>query len=362
MRRPIGCVVAASAALLVWVAAAKGLQVVWVGSGPGAEGLTREWKTRRFGVTWEVSRRVTRQDLEWVKSTGANGIVQMPFPRQYRADEPAIDDPDLRVWGQRERGLRQTARLAREMGLSTLLKPHLFVVDRDSGFWPGDIAMRNLAAWRQWFVNYRTMILRYAEIAAEEGMEAFCVGAELRQSLWFEKEWRELIADVRRIYPGVVMYSVNWDDYEEFPFADAVDVIGVQAYFPLAYSRRPSRHELKVGWEHALKNFERWVAKVNKPIVFTEVGFHSCQGSMARPWEWFMTGMPVDFALQADAYDVTLEILRPKPWLRGLYFWKWLPGHPKPALPSDDDFHPQGKPAEEVMRRHFSQEQLIPYR
>ena len=75
-----------------------------------------------------------------------------------------------------------------------------------------------------------------------------------------------------------------------------------------------------------------------------------------------MTGMPVDFALQADAYDVTLEILRPKPWLRGLYFWKWLPGHPTPALPSDDDFHPQGKPAEEVMRRHFRQEQLIPYR
>jgi hypothetical protein len=203
------------------------------------------------------------------------------------------------------------------------------------------------------------MILRYAEIAAEEGMETLCVGAELRQTMSFEREWRSLIDDVRRVYPGIVMYSVNWDDYEEFTFPDAVDVIGVQAYFPLAYTRRPSRHEIQAGWEHALRNFEKWVARTGKPIVFTEVGFHSCQGSLGRPWEWHFAGMPVDFALQADAYDVTLDVLLPKPWLRGLYFWKWLADHPRPALPNDDGFHPQGKPAEEIMSRQFLKERRL---
>lgn len=361
-RRPLGCLLAAALAASLWAGAALALQALWTGRGAGPAGLTAAWTERRFGVTWEVAGPIGRPDMEWLASTGANGIVQMPFPRQLRADEPAIEDPDLRVWGQRERGLRRTARLAREFGIATLLKPHLAIVDRSTGFWPGDIAMRSLPDWQEWFRNYRAMILRYATIAAEEGMEAFCVGAELRRSFWFEKEWREIIADVRRVYPGAVMYSVNWDDYEEFPFADAVDVIGVQAYFPLAYGRRPTRHEIKVGWEHALRAFEKWVAKVGKPIVFTEVGFHSCQGSLARPWEWFFTGMPVDFSLQADAYDVTLEVLRPRPWLRGLYFWKWLPGHPKRALPSDDDFHPQGKPAEDVLRRHFLEERLAPFR
>jgi hypothetical protein len=359
VRRSIGCFLAAAAAAASLYGAAKALQALWVGDAPGPAGLTREWTTRRFGVTWEVSRKVEAEDLKWLASTGANGIVQMPFPRQPRPDEPVIEDPDLRVWGQRERGLRQTSRLAREYGIATILKPHLFIGEPNSGLWPGDIRLRSMADWEVWFANYRKMILRYAELAAEEGMEAFCVGAELRQTMSFEKEWRSLIADVRRVYPGVVMYSVNWDDYEEFTFPDAVDVIGVQAYFPLAYSRRPSRHEIQAGWEHALRNFEKWVARVGKPIVFTEVGFHSCQGSLGRPWEWHFPGMATDFDLQADAYDVTLDVLRRKPWLRGLYFWKWLPDHSREALGGDDDFHPQGKPAEEIMRRHFQEETKI---
>jgi hypothetical protein len=325
-------------------------------SGPGPAGLTTQWTARRMGVTWEVAGPVGEKDMEWLASTGANGIVQMPFPQQSGTHAVDITDPDLRVWGQRDRGLKLTSRLARKYGIATLLKPHLYISDRASGFWPGDIRMPTEEDWQRWFSKYSEVILHYAKLASEEGMEAFCVGAELRQTMSHETQWRALIASVRRVYPGVVMYSVNWDDYEDFTFPDAVDAIGVQAYFPIAYGSSPSRRDMELGWEHALRPFERWAERTGKPIVFTEVGFHSCKGCFSRPWEWKFPGMAVDFDLQAQAYDVTLSVLRRKSWLRGLYFWKWVPGHPNPARADDDDFHPQGKPAEDVMRRHFREE------
>lgn len=353
MRRFVTCGIVAFVAAAAVVGAAYSLKFP---SGPGTAGLSTSWKTRRMGVTWEVAGTVTSADLDWLASTGANGIVQMPFPRQTRADGVEIQIPDYRIWGQRDVGLRLTSRLARERGIATLLKPHLYISDRSSGFWPGDIRMQTEEEWRAWFTNYSKVILQYAELAAEEGMESLCIGAELRQSMSHETEWRGLIANVRKRYPGIVMYSVNWDDYEDFTFPDAVDAIGVQAYFPIAYGLRPSRRDMELGWEHALRSFERWALKMNKPIVFTEVGFHSCKGSLGRPWEWKFPGMPVDFELQADAYDVTLSILRKRAWLRGIYLWKWIPAHPRPALPDDDDYHPQGKPAEDVMRRHYQDE------
>ncbi|MBI3817417.1 MAG: hypothetical protein HY286_01905 [Planctomycetes bacterium] len=357
MRRWLTCGIVAIAAVGIVLGAAYSLKFP---EGRGPSELTNSWNTRRLGVTWEVAGPVTEKDIDWIASTGANGIVQMPFPQQIRADEPAIDRPDYRIWGQRDAGIRLTTRLARARGITTLLKPHLYISDRTSGFWPGDIRMTSEQIWDQWFQTYRETILHYAELAAEEGIEALCVGAELRQTMSHESQWRALIADVRKRYPGVVMYSVNWDDYEDFTFPDAVDAIGVQAYFPIAYGMRPSRREMELGWEHALREFERWALHVRKPIVFTEVGFHSCKGSLGRPWEWKFPGMPVDFDLQADAYDVALGILRKKTWLRGIFLWKWVPGHPSPAAAEDDDYHPQGKPAEEVMRRHFREEFKTP--
>ena len=80
--------------------------------------------------------------------------------------------------------------------------------------------------------------------------------------------------------------------YEEFTFPDAVDVIGVQAYFPLAYSRRPSRHEIQAGWEHALRNFEKWVARVGKPIVSHRGGFPLLPGEPGAAVEWHFPGWP----------------------------------------------------------------------
>ena len=59
------------------------------------------------------------------------------------------------------------------------------------------------------------------------------VGTQLDRTLHFEDDWRLIIATVRRYFEGTLTYAANWTDYEKVPFWDALDVIGIQAYFPL---------------------------------------------------------------------------------------------------------------------------------
>ena len=53
----------------------------------------------------------------------------------------------------------------------------------------------------------------------------------------------------RAVYKGKLTYAANWDgEFEEVAFWDALDVIGVQAYFPLTEERVPSVTKLTQAW------------------------------------------------------------------------------------------------------------------
>jgi hypothetical protein len=48
-----------------------------------------------------------------------------------------------------------------------------------------------------------------------------------------EKEWRRVIAAVRGVTSARLTYAANFDAYQRVAFWDALDAIGIQAYFPL---------------------------------------------------------------------------------------------------------------------------------
>ena len=132
VRRSIGCSRRRGRGRLA-LRRGEGAPGALVGDAPGPAGLTREWTTRRFGVTWEVSRKVEAEDLKWLASTGANGIVQMPFPRQPRPDEPVIEDPDLRVWVSASAGCGRPRASRASTESQRSCKPHLFIGEPNLG-------------------------------------------------------------------------------------------------------------------------------------------------------------------------------------------------------------------------------------
>ena len=325
---------------------------------------------RQRGLSWVAGpTEVSAAHFAPLAALGVNWIVQTPFGWQ-----EAVDSPEVRLvtdgriwWGERDVGIEETTRLARERGIRTLLKPHVWLRRRADGIWRGQIAMESEEDWRRWFASYERFILHYAELAERLGIEALAVGTELHATAVERPEdWRRLIARIRAVYSGRLTYSANWHrEFQEVPFWQDLDWIGIQAYFPLAGGERPTVEELVAGWQPHLAEIQELQRRVGKPVVFTEVGYRSTPDAAAEPWRWPQRGHrggpveAVDLETQRRCYEAFFQAVWPRPWLAGAYFWKWYPSTPA-GRGIDPDFTPQGKPALEVLRRGFRDEAPAP--
>ena len=298
------------------------------------------------GVCWEGAGRIEAVQLEPLRELGVDWISQTPFGWMRSIDSPEIRFGGSRVlWGESDDGLASTAAWARERGIHTLLKPHLWVHHA----WPGEIEMRAEQDWTRWFEQYERFILHYARLAERHGFEALAVGTELGGTTSREREWRAIIARVRGVYHGRLTYCANWhEEPERIAFWDALDFIGIQAYYPLAEGPTPAPDAIRRAWEPISTELAALASRNGRPIVFTEVGYRSQEGALARPWEWDTDGA-VNLVLQQQAYAAMLDALWDRPWFGGTFVWKWHPEPPADATASRD-FTPQGKPALEAIR------------
>ncbi len=300
-----------------------------------------------------VFRPLVRSNVEWISQT--------PFGWMKSADSTQIQivtEGDI-YWGETDRGLAETALLARSFGIRTLLKPHLWVAGWHDTVWTGEIKMKSDDHWKAWFDSYRSFILHYANLAEKNGMEALAVGTELQgATLGHEKEWREIIRQVRAVYHGKLTYAANWDhEFEAIPFWDALDFTGVQAYFPLSQKSDPTLEELMAGWAQPLALLERVAWRTHRSVVFTEVGYKSSDRASVQPWLWD-TQDRVNPQQQARCYEAMFRSTWRKPWFKGAYIWKWYPHYDTSRSGDDNNFTPQGKPAEQTLSLWYSSREV----
>jgi hypothetical protein len=302
------------------------------------------------GVCWEGAGRIDATNVAPLHELGVDWISQTPF-----GWAPSLESMEIRyrsdggLWGETDDGLVATAAWAREFGIKTLLKPHLWV---RHGEWPGDIAMPTEDAWAKWFASYDAFIVHYAKLAEANGFEALAVGTELGKTTGRTADWKRIVAHVREVYHGRITYCANWnDEAERVGFWDDLDFIGVQAYYPLATVDRPTKQQIESAWGPVVAKLETLAKRTGKSIVFTEIGYKSHLGSLREPWQWDTSGA-VDVELQRDAFTAMFETLWRKPWFGGTFVWKWHPS--QRAFGRDDrDFTPQGKPALSVIRAYY---------
>jgi len=315
---------------------------------------------KQRGVSWVAGHEITAETLRPLLADHVNWIVQTPFGWQESGSTPHVTlaASGHGLWGERDVGLTTTNDLALGLGIRTLLKPHLWI-QRPEAQSRTDIHMKSESDWRQWFESYRAFILHYAELAERCHMEILCVGTELGTDVVSrEKDWRDLIAAVRSVYHGKLTYAANWyREFEAVPFWDALDFIGIQAYFPLSEAAHPSLDDLVEGWKPHLEAIQQVQSRFGKPVLFTEIGYRSVPEAAARPWEWpsrfESASAPSDPDLQADCYEAFFRAVWPLPWIAGAYWWKWFPDGRRWEEPDSTGFSPQGKPAEAVLARGY---------
>jgi len=325
------------------------------------------------GVCWVAGPREVNSDaLQDLVEHNVNWISQTPFGWQKGFDSPVIGSnhkfefDDSRVWwGERDEGIQLTTKLAKAVGIKTILKPHIWLNDR-SGKWRGEIKMNSEADWKKWFEEYTSFIMHYAKLAEQEKIEMLCIGTELHQTcIDREADWRLLISKIRKVYSGALTYAANFsDEYEDVLFWDELDYIGIQAYFPLVSNEEPSLAEIKKGWKSPIKELSKFSAKFNKPILFTEIGYKSTLDAGIEPWIWpSREGLEErknkhSEETQAKLYEALFSEVWNEPWLAGIHIWKWFPHNNSTSRTAQQEYNigftPQNKMAEEVMSKWFN--------
>jgi hypothetical protein len=108
-----------------------------------------------------------------------------------------------------------------------------------------------------------------------------------------ETYWRRLIRKVREGYSGRLTYAANFDQYEFVGFWDDLDLLAINAYFPLRGSWEPelSRDELaarlETGWMSVLRGLDEFRRRREIPrhqVLFSELGYVERANSTIEPW------------------------------------------------------------------------------
>jgi hypothetical protein len=310
-----------------------------------------------YAAWWSGDYRKPGADLslEWLASTGATWIALIVTGYQETHTATTIDFRSERT--PTDVDLIHVIRQAHALGLKVMLKPHLDLPKEwESEFWRGDVgtAFTTEAQWSAWFASYGDFVGHYASLAQAHGVDQFCVGTELLGTSSREADWRQVIDDVRDLYKGPIVYAAqHHEEATRIPWWDAVDYIGVNAYYALADDpgHHPGVEELEAAWQEPRGILANLAAARGKQILITEIGYRSHHGCSCHPWDsWAVS--PVDLEEQAFAYEAALRQLYDQPWLAGIYWWTWYPDRFRSG-PCDDSFSPHLKPAEDVLRAWY---------
>ena len=281
-----------------------------------------------------------RQQLAEIAILGGNWIAINDYAWMNAVDQPAIR---FGKNGRSPEGNQlQTIKDAHAAGLKIMLKPHIWSNEfHGGGKWHGDINMNTEADWDTWFANYTAYLVENAKVAQEGGADGLCIGVEYQGTVEQEARWRKLIADVRAIYKGPICYSAAFLEWQKINWWDAVDCIAITAYWPVGPKENPTEEDVRAGWQKIYAELDLFAAKWNKPVVFGEIGYTAGAKAAAEPWSFDHGEM---FEQQAMLYRIAIEEARKRPYMKGVFLWKWFTSPRRGDQWGGDPYSLQDKP------------------
>jgi hypothetical protein len=310
------------------------------------------------------------ESMKKMAETGANWVCIAFAGYMKDGSTPEI------TWGENEpcmvtdAEVRRAIELARQNNLKIILKP---TVNCKDGTWRGFIEFKtpegkvDNEAWNKWFADFEKFLVYYAKIAEETKCEMLCLGCEMGTTERFSQKWRDLIADIRKIYTGPITYNANHGNEDKVQWWDAVDIIGMSGYYPVgAAMTRPTDDPCKVPNDSSVEGMKkRWTPikqklkyvskRYDRPLFFIEIGVCSAKGNTSFPWLHPAGDSIYDGDEQARFYQAVIETFWDEPWFFGFAWWDW----PTPLYAPEDaktntGFCIYGKPAEKIVREWFA--------
>ena len=305
------------------------------------------------GVSFVASRdSINENHINPVVNIHANYAAIMPFGFIKNLEHPEIIYNTDRQWfGETIVGAKQYIEALQNKNIKIMLKPQIWVW---KGEFTGFIEMKQEADWKILEDSYSKFILDYAELAAATGVEIFCIGTELEKFIDNRPEyWNGLIVEIKKIYNGKLTYAANWNEFDRTPFWNALDYIGIDAYFPLSDKKTPSLEDCMEGWKQHKAYIQNFSVTHKKPILFTEYGYRSMDYAGKQPWDTNNSIIQVNLEAQVNATQALFETFWKEDWFAGGFVWKWFHNHTESGGENNARFTPQNKPVESLIEKHY---------
>lgn len=295
-------------------------------------------------------------DLEQLKTNNFEWITLTPFIYQGDYNKPSLPLISDDSYTNLLKHYKTIKEECDKYGIKIMLKPHIWLQKTGNGKWRSDIKMETEQDWNTWFENYNQTILKYAKLAEYLQIEQFCIGTELETTVYEKPDkWKGLIKQVKAAYKGKLTYAANWDnEYKEVPFWNELHYIGIQAYFPISAKDDPTLSELENYWRKHAEQIELVSLKFNKPILFTELGYKSIQGTSKRPWEWNGINSlysKISKGEQLLCYQAFFNTIWKEPWFHGIHLWEWQSRGSSDG--NNTNFTIEGKPSLNLIAKCF---------
>jgi hypothetical protein len=293
--------------------------------------------------------------LDESKAMGATWVAITPFGRVHGLEGTGVDLTFEAPFEANRDAIARAIAMAHARGLQVMLVPHLWV---ESGEWRALIDPKTDAGWKRWAASYRAFVLAWAAVAEAEHAELFSAGVELRS--WVTgphaPSFAAIVRDVRRAYHGLVTYSANWDDVDQTVILGELDLVGINAFYPLAEKNGADDETLLEGAVTVREKVHALAETWHKPVLFTEIGYTTRADPAVRPWEWpdGMKGVVPDPRAQAAAYRALLAPLLDEPDFAGFFVWRVYSDPDDVSQEAEWGFSPRGKLAELVVRDAFA--------
>jgi len=293
--------------------------------------------------------------LDECASWGGGWVAITPFGRVADLSGHGVDLTFEAPFEDNRRDVARAIRMAHERGLSVMLVPHLWVESQD---WRALIDPRTDEGWARWTKSYGDFVMAWARVAEQEHAEILSAGVELRSWVTSGRatSFVDLVRQVRTAYHGLVTYSANWDDVDDTVILGELDLIGINAFYPLADRDGATEKELLAGGERVRAKVHRLAETWRRPVLFTEIGYTTRPNPAIKPWEWpdSMSHVRVDEHAQAIAYHALVRPLLDEPDFAGFFVWRLYSDLDDVSQEAEWGFSPYGKLAEQVVRDAFA--------
>jgi len=294
--------------------------------------------------------------LDEVARAGGNWISLTVFGRVWDKRGSGVTLDFERPFTETRQNVLATARAAHRRGLRVLLVPHLWL---ESGEWRAELDPGTDQRWRAWERSYERFVLSWASVAEEADIDMLAAGVELRSWVTTSRapSFVRIIDRIRQRYSGLLTYAANWDDVEDTVILGHLDVIGINAFYPLHWENGATHEQLVAGGLRAADAVRQLAARHERPVIFTEFGYTARKDTAIEPWLWpeQLGAVAVDLDAQAEAYSALLFSLTRVPGFGGTFVWRIYADLGDTSQEPRWGFSPWDKPAAGVLRAAFRQ-------